>query len=384
MTEQLEREYAELRSQLTILQRKLESLHEGQAGRDRARAPGRSRLLRRVAIGVMALAAPLAVGGVLYGQGVGDALFIDQQGRVGVGTRSSGAALDVVGQPDKDGQISLQLRSGNSGGNFASNQITLGYANTDTYRHAIKSRHHGGQIKGNAIDFYVWNWGDGKSDKALIGGLHTMTLDGGRVGVGTPDPQEKLHVAGPVLAEGFRTAAGVSLAGVQDGVKMLVPIGTIMAYGGDTGNPAVVAQLGKQGWLPCNGAAVSRQDYADLFAAIGTAFGADAQTFRVPDLRGRFLRGTDQGQKRDPDAEGRRADAAGGNSGDRVGSVQEDEFKRHTHGYEKFPGREAPNIAGGSYWVSAQAQTSPAGGNETRPKNVNVNWIIKAKHLPAA
>ncbi len=383
MMEQFERECAELRSQLATLQRKLETLHAGQAGRDRARAPGRSRLLRRVAIGVMALGAPLAAGGVLYGQGAGDALFIDQQGRVGVGTRSSGAALDVVGQADKDGQISLQLRSGNSGGNYASNQITLGYANTDTYRHAIKTRHHGGQIKGNAIDFYVWNWGDGKSDKALIGGLHTMTLDGGRVGVGTPDPQEKLHVAGPVLAEGFRTAAGVSLAGVQDGVKMLVPIGTIMAYGGDTGNSTVVAQLGKQGWLPCNGAAVSRQDYADLFAAIGTAFGADAQTFRVPDLRGRFLRGTDQGQGRDPDAGRRRAEAGGANSGDRVGSVQDDEFKAHTHSYTAFPA-DRGNIASGNYWQAGAAQTGSAGGNETRPKNVNVNWIIKAKHLPAA
>ena len=383
MTEQFERECAELRSQLATLHRKLETLHAGQAGQDPTRAPGRSRLLRRVAIGVMALAAPLAAGGVLYGQGAGDALFIDQQGRVGIGTRSSGAALDVAGQSNTDGQISLQLRSGNTAESYASNQITLGYANTDTYRHAIKTRHHSGQIKGNAIDFYVWNWGDGKSDKALIGGLHAMTLDGGKVGIGTTDPQEKLHVAGPVLAEGFRTASGASLAGVQDSVKMLVPVGTIMAYAGDTGNSTVVAQLGKQGWLPCNGAAVPRQDYADLFAAIGTAFGADAQTFRVPDLRGRFLRGTDQGQGRDPDAGRRRAEAGGANSGDRVGSVQDDEFKAHTHSYTLFPA-DRGNIASGNYWTAGERQTGSAGGNETRPKNVNVNWIIKAKHLPAA
>ena len=128
---------------------------------------------------------------------------------------------------------------------------------------------------------------------------------------------------------------------------------------------------------------MSRQDYADLFAAIGSAFGADAPaTFRVPDLRGRFLRGTDQNTKRDPDAGSRRAEPNGANSGDRVGSVQDDQFKQHTHEYGKFPNRRG-GIASGDYWADQAAQTGPAGGSETRPKNINVNWIIKAK-LPAS
>jgi hypothetical protein len=38
-------------------------------------------------------------------------------------------------------------------------------------------------------------------------------------------------------------------------------------------------------------------------------------------------------------------------------------------------------IASGNYWQHGSAQTEPAGGNETRPKNINVNWIIKAKNL---
>jgi hypothetical protein len=41
------------------------------------------------------------------------------------------------------------------------------------------------------------------------------------------------------------------------------------------------------------------------------------------------------------------------------------------------------DIASARYWQSGGAQTDPAGGNETRPKNINVNWIIKAKHLLA-
>jgi microcystin-dependent protein len=47
------------------------------------------------------------------------------------------------------------------------------------------------------------------------------------------------------------------------------------------------------GWLLCDGTAYSRAQYADLFAAIGTAFGAGdgTSTFNVPDLRGRFPQG---------------------------------------------------------------------------------------------
>jgi microcystin-dependent protein len=46
------------------------------------------------------------------------------------------------------------------------------------------------------------------------------------------------------------------------------------------------------GWLQCNGALISRTTYADLFAAIGTTYGAGdgSSTFALPDTRGQFLR----------------------------------------------------------------------------------------------
>lgn len=49
-------------------------------------------------------------------------------------------------------------------------------------------------------------------------------------------------------------------------------------------------------WLECNGALVSRSTYSDLFAAIGTTYGAGdgSTTFAVPDLRGRAPIGTGQ------------------------------------------------------------------------------------------
>ena len=74
------------------------------------------------------------------------------------------------------------------------------------------------------------------------------------------------------------------------------------------------------GYLKCNGAAVSRTTYADLFAEIGTAFGAGngSSTFNVPDLRGEFVRGW---------ADNRNVD-----SGRNFGTSQGSQNKQHNHG----------------------------------------------------
>lgn len=62
------------------------------------------------------------------------------------------------------------------------------------------------------------------------------------------------------------------------------PVGTILWY---------AAQMAPAGYLICDGAAVSRTDYAALFTIIGTAFGAGdgSTTFALPDLRAAFIRG---------------------------------------------------------------------------------------------
>ncbi|MFQ2659330.1 phage tail protein [Aeromonas caviae] len=66
--------------------------------------------------------------------------------------------------------------------------------------------------------------------------------------------------------------------------------------------PGLVAHFARNtaptGWLKANGAAVSRVAYADLFAAIGTTFGAGDgfNTFNLPDLRAEFIRGWDDGR----------------------------------------------------------------------------------------
>lgn len=73
------------------------------------------------------------------------------------------------------------------------------------------------------------------------------------------------------------------------------------------------------GYLKANGAAVSRTTYADLFAAIGTTYGAGngSTTFNLPDLRGVWIRGFDDGR--------------GVDTGRVFGSAQSDQNASHTH-----------------------------------------------------
>jgi hypothetical protein len=214
------------------------------------------------------------------------------------------------------------------------------------------------------------------------------------------------------------------------------PTGSILPYAG-TVPPA--------GYLMCDGRSHSKGDYPALSAILntdaGAAFGGTAGpngTFNVPDLRGRFLRGADDpdgsgtqftSAGRDPDnqessnngGDGRRyANAAGGNVGNSVGSVQNDGFRLHNHFGATFasvdhthwlPIGSASNfiwvsgnngkrsvgvvsslkvIGGGSWYASAgpadESRSYPAdgsstlpsdGGSETRPANVYCNFIIK-------
>ena len=89
-----------------------------------------------------------------------------------------------------------------------------------------------------------------------------------------------------VLEEAINYANDLIL--LFQGVGMLVPPGCVMGWGTDTA---------PSGWLACDGSEVSRLLYADLFAAIGTNYGAGdgTSTFNVPDMRGRVLVGAGSG-----------------------------------------------------------------------------------------
>ena len=109
-----------------------------------------------------------------------------------------------------------------------------------------------------------------------------------------------------------------------DDLLGMVPSGTVLYFAGSRA-PA--------GWLKANGAAVSRTAYAALFAAIGTTYGAGdfLNTFNLPDLRGEFIRGWDDGR--------------GVDTGRVFGSAQAHALQSHQHGLAV-----AADAAGDDLW----------------------------------
>lgn len=89
------------------------------------------------------------------------------------------------------------------------------------------------------------------------------------------------------------TESGMTATNVQDAITELstapkggpgVPVGSVFW---------LATQTAPEGYLICDGSAVSRTEYADLFAAIGTTFGTGdgSTTFALPNLQAAFIRG---------------------------------------------------------------------------------------------
>jgi hypothetical protein len=189
-------------------------------------------------------------------------------------------------------------------------------------------------------------------------------------------------------------------------VPFVAPVGTIVTWGG--------LEI-PQGWLPCDGRKIAIVDRGDagmhppipgLHEVLATTWGGDESQnfFRIPDLRGYFLRGVPGDSGRDPLGEGRL-----------VGSSQSDTILNHRHlSPPAVPGNSS---SGGNFLTAGSASGSPphpagehghfmdhdsgapgllqanghmapqtgfvASGlaveNESRPKNVAVHFIIKVK-----
>lgn len=128
------------------------------------------------------------------------------------------------------------------------------------------------------------------------------------------------------------------------------------------------------GWLVCNGATVSQTAYANLFAKIGTIFEDDdspspTDEFRLPDLRGEFIRGWD--------------DDRGIDAGRAFGTLQLDALEDHYHSYavyQRTGNSDTVQTTDTNFtWVTRNT-SSPLGARvdeETRPRNLAMLYCIK-------
>jgi len=260
---------------------------------------------------------------------------VDTAGQVGIGTATPGNALDIAG-----GTFQISSAGGTS-------RTTISADSTDSIFAASDDRNF--TVKTNAATRLTINSTNATSTVPVV------------------------LPANPTTSLQAATKGYVDLGS---------PAGIVAPFAG-TSAPS--------GWLACNGAAISRVDYATLFAAIGTTWGVGngSTTFNVPDLRGTFLRGTGTNG------------TYGTAVGQAVGTYAADTYLNHshtatdsghTHGYWYPTATGAQSGSSTQCYIQATptndkvtatgnanitVATSTTGDTETKPKNYGVLYIIK-------
>lgn len=156
-----------------------------------------------------------------------------------------------------------------------------------------------------------------------------------------------------------------------------LPSGVIEMYGGSSA---------PTGWLLCDGSAVSRTTYANLYAVIGTTFGVGdgSTTFNLPDFQGAFPRGVGTSTKFTQ------------NHTTTLGTYEDDAMQGHYHEtdywyttggsdtvHNLMATTNGLRINGPANIITMEPKTDGVNGtpransNETRPNNLGVNFIIK-------
>lgn len=165
-----------------------------------------------------------------------------------------------------------------------------------------------------------------------------------------------------------------------------VPVGTVIAFAGQIASSPwdppsdYTTNIEQLGWILCDGRSCEVSKYPELFAVLGYLYGGKEgdSEFNIPDYRGLFLRGVDN-----------RSKAQGGQDPDgprQLGSFQKDALKTHQHTYNALQAMATPSEQGqaaGASSISTESTIDPIkpetsiSPDETRPKNISVNYIIK-------
>lgn len=165
----------------------------------------------------------------------------------------------------------------------------------------------------------------------------------------------------------IKGAAGIAYSKIDfAGSNPFIPSGIILSYGG---------AVAPTGWLLCQGQAVSRTTYTNLFAVLGESYGAGdgSTTFNLPNLKGKIAVGYDSTQTE--------FDALGETGGDKTHTLTVDEIPSHTHTLNAGNFENAQPRVGTGNNDGATTRTSSATGGGGAHNNLQpyvvTNYVIK-------
>jgi microcystin-dependent protein len=197
--------------------------------------------------------------------------------------------------------------------------------------------------------------------------ISTLNVSGNTTLQGATTVLSTLNVSGITTINNTLRAQEVHQQYTAGSFALLVPTGTINAYGGSSS---------PNGWLLCDGSAVSRTTYAALFAVLSTTYGVGdgSTTFNLPNLKGRVPVGRDAAQTE--------FDSLGETGGAKTHTLTIAEIPAHTHTYLGVSGQGSANL-GDTCADEANRPTETSGStggggahNNLQPYLV-INYIIK-------
>ncbi|MBE6452992.1 MAG: hypothetical protein E7012_05850 [Alphaproteobacteria bacterium] len=225
-----------------------------------------------------------------------------------------------------------------------------------------------------------------EEDDNFANGLSQAFLRDGRTAM-----KGDINIAGyklKNLGNGTSKSDATNLQQLNDAIKQL-KAGIINSFNSSQklGDIKASVQSSNHGnWFLCNGQAISRVTYSELFALVGTKFGAGdgTTTFNLPDYRGKFLRGLGGNSASDiyttqaeslPDISGSFAGGIGDNA------TATGAFKRNGTDAEsiKVDAVGDSNALSGLFNFSASSSNSIYKGTHVTPINQAVNYFIKVK-----
>lgn len=153
-----------------------------------------------------------------------------------------------------------------------------------------------------------------------------------------------------------------------------LPLGTILEYSGGTA---------PKGYMICDGSAISRTKYSELFQLIGTTYGSGngSTTFNIPDKRGKIGVGYDSTNTN--------FNALGKTGGEETHTLTIKEMPSHSHNvYTNASGGGGVQFPPTGQWTASPSNfnwyTSSAGGNQAHNNlqpYITLNYIIKVEEI---